>query len=132
MAEAREGRCPSCGHAVTTRAQPNTRLRCRGCGGTFIAPPLDPELAEPDDAGSGPAVERVPEIILPVAPVAPPADPPEPTSSSGSVTPSPDPEPAPESPPAAGDQPAPEPTTRAKDPGAGSSGRRYGKWGRSK
>lgn len=66
MARARTVTCPSCKAESTTRANPNVRIRCSGCGAVMRAPAIDdpwkgPARGEPASTSVGkPAPEAAP------------------------------------------------------------------------
>lgn len=77
----REVRCPHCGELRTTKAQPNTNLRCRNCGQLFkvprpggssaaAPPPPDPPggPTEPAAQHPGPGPKRVTPKVRPAPP----------------------------------------------------------------
>ena len=64
MAEQRMAQCPDCDTERETRAQPRTKLKCRGCGSLYLAPGLSPT----PQAGPEPIPAADPEPIPAVDP----------------------------------------------------------------
>lgn len=138
----REVKCPNCGERRTTKAQPNTNLRCRNCGQLFKVPrPGAPSTDPAPHAITGEPAgvdQQAPSAGVPpkrVTPKIDPAPPPPPgvsddgTDGGEEATTSPGhsgeepgaadppPEPAPEPDPEPPPEPAPEPA-REKPRGA--------------
>lgn len=94
----RDVKCPNCGVSRTTKAQPNTNLRCRNCGQMFKVPrpgappePVSPPITGDTATGpTPPAGETPPKRVKPSISPAPP--PPEGVADDGGAE-GPEPEP---------------------------------------
>lgn len=75
----REVRCPHCGEHRTTKAQPNTNLRCRNCGQLFKVPrpggPTGDPASHAITGESAAADEQAPPAGVPPKRVTPKIDP---------------------------------------------------------